>query len=78
MDDLDSLLIVKQEPWYMRMPQLVMEIRLISLEERYKITYKFENFLSRTKERFNSQFYSSIISRKDYNKRVGPKLSKSK
>ena len=31
MDDRDPLLIRKQEPWYMRTPQSVMEIRLISL-----------------------------------------------
>ena len=31
MDDRDPLLIRKQEPWFMRTPQSVMEIRLISL-----------------------------------------------
>ena len=30
-NDHDPLLIRKQEPWYMRTPQSVMEIRLISL-----------------------------------------------
>ena len=33
MDDLDTLLIGKKEPWYRRTPQTVMEIRLISLDE---------------------------------------------
>ena len=42
MEDLDSLLIEKQEPWYVRTPQLVMEIRLISLDERHRITDKFK------------------------------------
>ena len=44
MEDLDPLLIEKQEPWYVRMPQSVMEIRLISLDERHGITDKFKEF----------------------------------
>ena len=44
MDDLDPLLIRKQEPWYMRTPQSVMEIQLISLDERHGITDKFKEF----------------------------------
>ena len=47
---------------------MVMEIRLISLDERHGITDKFEKVFSRTKKKFNSQFYSSIMSPKDYNK----------
>ena len=45
-----------------------MEIRLISLDERHGITDKCKKDLSRTKEKFNSQFYSSIMFAKDYNK----------
>ena len=48
MDDLDPLLIGKQEPWYMRTPQSVMEISLISLDERHRITDKSKDFFSRT------------------------------
>ena len=62
-------IIVKQEPWYRWTPQSMMEIRLISLDERHEITNKFEKVLSRTKEKFNTQFYSSIMSPKDYNQR---------
>ena len=47
----------------------MMEIRLIRLDERHEITNKFEKVLSRTKEKFNTQFYSSIMSPKDYNQR---------
>ena len=44
MEDLDPLLIKKQEPWYVRTPQSVMEIQLISLDERHRITNKFKEF----------------------------------
>ena len=44
MEDLDLLLIEKQEPWYVRTPQSVMEIRLISLDERHGISDKFKEF----------------------------------
>ena len=57
MDDLDPLLIGKQEPWYMRTPQSVMEIRLISLDERHGITDKFKEFFQEPKRNLNSQFY---------------------
>ena len=41
MDDRDPLLRRKQEPWYMRTPQSVMEIRLISLwNEDATINYR--------------------------------------
>ena len=40
MDDRDPLLIRKQEPWYMRTPQSLMEIRLISMwNENATINY---------------------------------------
>ena len=42
MEDLDLLLTKKQKPWYVRTPKSVMEIRLISLDERQKITDKFK------------------------------------
>ena len=54
---------------------------MISLDEHRGIIDKFEKVLSRIKEKYNSQFYSSIMPLKDYKKRdiyIGPKLSKSK
>ena len=44
MEDLDPLLIEKQEPLYVRTPQSMMEIQLISLDERHRITDKFKEF----------------------------------
>ena len=49
MDDLDPLLIGKQEPRYWRTPQSVMEIRLISLDEFHGITDKFKEFFQEPK-----------------------------
>ena len=46
----------------------MMEIRLISLDERYRIIDKFKEFFQEPKRNLNSQFYSSIMSPKDYNK----------
>ena len=57
MDDLDLLLIGKQEHWYRRTAQLVMEIRLISLDERHRITDKLKEFFQEPKRNFNCQFY---------------------
>ena len=57
MDDLDTLLIGKQETWYRRTLQLVMEIRLISLDERHGITDKFKEFFQEPKKNLNFQFY---------------------
>ena len=57
MEDLDPLLIEKQEPWYVRTPKSVMEIRLISLDERHEITDKFKEFFQEPKRNLNSQFY---------------------
>ena len=54
MDDLDSLLIWKQEPWYMKTPRSMMEIRLISLIERQGITDKFKKFFQEPKRNKNS------------------------
>ena len=62
MDDLDPLLIRKQEPWYRRMSQLVMKIRLISLVERHGITDKFKEFFQEPKRKLNSQFYKFVNS----------------
>ena len=61
MDDLHQLLIRKQEPWYKRMPQSVMEIRLISLDERHIITNKFKEFFQESKINLNCQFYKFVI-----------------
>ena len=57
MDDLDLLLIGKKEPWYMKTSQLVMEIRLVSLDERHGITNKFKEFFQEPKKNLNSRFY---------------------
>ena len=46
-----------------------MMILLISLDEHHRIIAMFEKVLSRTKEKFNSHFYSSIMSPEYYNKR---------
>ena len=59
MDDLDSLLMGKEELWYKRMPQSVMEIRLISFDERHEITDKFKEFFQEPKRNLNSQFINS-------------------
>ena len=56
-DDLDPLLLGKQEPWYRRKLQSVMKIRLISLDELYVITNKFKEFFQEPKKNLNSQFY---------------------
>ena len=60
MDDLDPLLIGKQEPWYRRTPQSLMEIRLIGLDERYGITDKFKEFFEEPKKNLNSLFYKFV------------------
>ena len=57
MDDLDLLLIGKQESWNIRTPQSVMEILLISLDKSHGITYKFKEFFQEPKRNLNSQFY---------------------
>ena len=60
MDDLYPLLIGNEEPWYMRTPQLVMKIRLISLDERHRITDKYKEFFQEQKRNLNSQFYECV------------------
>ena len=42
---------------YVRTPQSVMGIRLISLDERHGITDKFKEFFKEPKRYLNSQFY---------------------
>ena len=56
MDDLDPLLIWKQEPWNVKTPQSVMAIRLISRDERHGITDKFKEFFQEPKRNLTSQF----------------------
>ena len=55
MDNVDSLLIRKQEPWYVRTSQSVMEIRFISLNECHGLTDKFKEFFQEPKRNLNSQ-----------------------
>ena len=54
MDDLVPLLIGKQKPWYMRTPQSVIKIRLISLDECHRITNKFKECFQEPKRNLNS------------------------
>ena len=42
---------------YVRTPQSVMKIRLISLDERHEITDKFKEFFQEPKRNLSSQFY---------------------